>query len=62
VVRPFLEAAPAHLRPGGRLVLLLSSEMDSRGLERLVAPFSRARLGSRRYFFEELWVEELRPG
>jgi release factor glutamine methyltransferase len=61
VVRPFLEQAPAHLEREGRIVLLLSSEMDREGLDRLLAPFSRTRLGSRHYFFEELWVEELRP-
>jgi len=61
VVAPFLEQAPRHLRPGGRIALLLSSEMDPAGLAVLLAPFSRSRLGSRHYFFEELWVEELRP-
>ncbi len=61
VLAPFLEQAPGHLNPRGRIVVLLSSEMDADMLERLLGPFHRTRRGSRRYFFEELWVEELRP-
>jgi release factor glutamine methyltransferase len=61
VIAPFLNQAPDHLNDGGRIVLLLSSEMDAEGLENLLEPFSRLRLGSRHYFYEDLWVEELRP-
>jgi len=59
VASRFLLDAPPHLRPGGRMVLLLSSEMERGALERALAPFRRRRLGARRLFFEELWVEEL---
>ncbi len=60
VLEPFLESAEEHLLPGGRILLLLSSEMEPGGLEGLLSKFSHRRLGSRRYFFEELWVEELK--
>lgn len=60
VLAPFLEQAAPRLNDGGRLVLLLSSEMSEERLNSLLFPFSRQRLGSRHYFFEELWVEELR--
>ncbi len=63
VLSPFLQGAGEHLRPGGRILLLLSSEMDAPGLDALLSGFAHRRLGSRHYFFEELWVEELRlPG
>jgi len=61
VTARFLAQAPEHLLPGGRIVLLLSTEMEASALERALAPFRRTRLGARRLFFEELWVEELRP-
>jgi release factor glutamine methyltransferase len=57
----FLEEAPAHLRPGGRIVVLLSSKMDQAGLERLLRPFESKELGRASFFFERLWVMELRP-
>jgi len=61
VLVPFLTGARERLEPGGRIVLLLSSEMGQGALDDALRSFSRRRLGSRRYFFEELWVEELRP-
>jgi hypothetical protein len=33
--------------------------MEPEGLEAILSKFSHRRLGARRYFFEELWVEEL---
>ncbi|MBI0583838.1 MAG: methyltransferase [Methanomassiliicoccus sp.] len=60
VLAPFLREARTRLRPGGRIVLLLSSEMERRALDLALDAFARRRLASRRYFFEELWVEELR--
>ena len=59
VLAPFLEGVEEHLLPEGRILLLLSSEMEPKGLEALLSGFSHRRLGARRYFFEELWVEEL---
>lgn len=61
VLGPFLQTAGYRLRPAGRIVVLLSSEMRRESLDRLLERFSRRQLVSRRYFFEELWVEELRP-
>ena len=61
VASRFLEEAPVHLLPGGRIVLLLSTEMDANRLNEALRPFRRTELARRRLFFEELWVEELRP-
>jgi len=60
VLAPFLERVGEHLLPEGRILLLLSSEMELEGLDVLLSRFTHRRLGTRRYFFEELWVEELR--
>lgn len=61
VLVPFLAGAREHLNKGGRIVLLLSTEMGQGALENALGSFSRRRLGSRHFFFEELWVEELVP-
>jgi release factor glutamine methyltransferase len=61
VLIPFLAGAVEHLDQDGRILLLLSSEMGQDALDDALKGFSRHRLGSRRYFFEELWVEELVP-
>jgi release factor glutamine methyltransferase len=60
-LRPFLAQAKDHLLPGGRIVVLLSSEMDRDGLDLLLRSYERKRLAARRLFFEELWVERLVP-
>lgn len=59
VLGPFLDQVREHLSPGGRVLLLLSSEMDQAGLANLLSGFSHQRVGSRRFFLEEIWVEEL---
>ncbi len=61
ITAAFLKDAPHYLRPGGKIVLLLSTEMEKTALESALSPFQRSRLGGRRLFFEELWVEELTP-
>ncbi|WP_026069048.1 HemK2/MTQ2 family protein methyltransferase [Methanomassiliicoccus luminyensis] len=61
VLARFLEGAPERLRPNGKVLLLLSSEMETESLDRALAPFPRRRVGTRRVFFEELWVEEIAP-
>jgi release factor glutamine methyltransferase len=61
VLIPFLAGARERLNPGGRIVLLLSSEMGRSALDNALEGFSRRHLGSRHYFFEDLWVEELVP-
>ena len=59
VLGRFLSQASDHLAPGGRAVVLLSTTMKEDALTRMLAPFRRRRLGSRKLFFEKLWVEEL---
>lgn len=61
VLARFLDGVRDRLLPGGKVLLLLSSEMEADALENTLAPFPRQRLGTRRVFFEELWVEELAP-
>ena len=55
----FLLQAPERLLPGGRIVVLLSTMMGHESLAKALSALERRRLGSRRLFFEELWVEEL---
>jgi release factor glutamine methyltransferase len=59
ILERFLRQAPEHLAHGGHVVVLLSTIMREASMERALAAFSRRRLGSKRLFFEELWVEEL---
>ncbi|NLI73759.1 MAG: methyltransferase [Euryarchaeota archaeon] len=61
VVDRFLNRAPEHLLPNGRIILLLSTEMNQIALETILRPFQRIELGRQQLFFEEIWVEELRP-
>jgi len=61
VVIPFLAGATEHLDDEGRILLLLSTEMGQAAVDDALRMFSRHRLRSRHYFFEELWVEELMP-
>lgn len=61
VTARFLADAPEHLLPDGRIIILLSTEMEAQALEEALRPFRCTVLGRRRLFFEELWVEELRP-
>ena len=61
ILERFLHDAPDHLLEGGRIVVLLSTMMEQEPLANVLAPFKRHRLGSKRLFFEELWVEELSP-
>lgn len=60
ILAKFLEQCREHLLPNGRITILLSSEMDLETLDRLLSKFNRKKLKTRRCFFEELWVEELR--
>jgi release factor glutamine methyltransferase len=61
ILERFLRDAPDHLLAEGRMVVLLSTMMNRASLENVLMPFERRRLGSKRLFFEELWVEELSP-
>jgi release factor glutamine methyltransferase len=61
ILERFLCKAPDHLAPGGQVVVLLSSMMKEAPLIRALSAFKRRRLGGKRLFFEELWVEELTP-
>lgn len=57
----FLEAAVPHLDPKGRIIVIVSSDMDQPALDKVLKPFTVKELASMRLFFEELRVLELRP-
>jgi release factor glutamine methyltransferase len=57
----FLEQAPEHLDPAGRIVVIVSSDMEQTTLSGMLDPFQVKELRSRHLFFEELRVLELRP-
>ena len=57
----FLEAATPHLDRNGRIVVIVSSDMDQTALEKVLRPYQVRELASMRLFFEELKVLELRP-
>ena len=59
VTARFLRGARDHLAPGGRVLLLLSSDMDDRALEQAMEGWEKRTLASRSLFFEELSVLEL---
>jgi release factor glutamine methyltransferase len=59
VLERFLREAPQHLLADGRIIVLLSTMMKEAPLAKALSTFDRRRLGSKRLFFEELWVEEL---
>ena len=59
VLERFLVQVREHVRPGGRVLLLLSSEMSTTSLSSVLSSFRREKIASERYFFEELWVERL---
>jgi len=61
ILNRFLREAPEHLLPGGRIIVLLSTMMKEASLDKSLLAFQRRRLGGKRLFFEELWVEELIP-
>lgn len=60
ILAEFLEQSRDHLMPDGRITVLLSSEMNLEVLDEILSNFNRKKLKTRRCFFEELWVEELR--
>jgi len=55
----FLEQAPKHIAPGGRIYLLTSSESEGGVLEAARSLYSARRVAERRIFFELLAVWEL---
>ncbi|MGD1061197.1 MAG: HemK2/MTQ2 family protein methyltransferase [Methanomassiliicoccales archaeon] len=59
VLERFLIDAPPHLNDGGRIYVLMSSLMRAASLSCVLTQYHRERLGSRKLFFEELWVERL---
>lgn len=56
----FLERAVDHLVEGGRMVVVVSSDMDQAALQKVLRPFTVRELASMRLFFEELKVLELK--
>ena len=61
VTRRFMERAREHLRPGGRVLLIVSSDADLAAMEPCLKGWSRRTLASRTLFFEELSVLQLTP-
>lgn len=57
----FLQGAVDHLEPNGRILVIVSSDMDQAALEKVLRPFKVTELASMRLFFEQLRVLELRP-
>ena len=57
----FLEQAPAHLNTAGRIVVIVSSDMEQAPLKQMIDPFQVRELRAHHLFFEELRVLELRP-
>jgi release factor glutamine methyltransferase len=60
VLDRFLREAPNHLAKGGRILVLLSTTMKDAPLQCVLSQFVRDRLASKKLFFEEIWVEQLR--
>jgi release factor glutamine methyltransferase len=56
----FLDAAPAFLRPGGKIYLLTSSESEAGVLRHAERDFSAMKVAEQRIFFEALAVWKLR--
>jgi release factor glutamine methyltransferase len=61
VVDRFLRGAVDHLKTDGRLLLLVSSKMELDELFSKRERFSIRAMATRRFFFEELTVLEMRP-
>jgi len=59
VTARFLREAREHLAPGGRVLLLLSSDMDDEAVNGALGGWERKVLVSRTLFFERLSVLEL---
>jgi release factor glutamine methyltransferase len=57
----FLEQARGHLGPEGRIVVIVSSDMEQAPLKEMLDPFLVKELRAQHLFFEELRVLELRP-
>ena len=56
-----LEGAPGHLSDGGRVVVVVSSLMDTAELWELLDRYDVRSLGELKLFFEKLSVLEIRP-
>jgi release factor glutamine methyltransferase len=57
----FLEQAPPHLNQNGRIVVIVSSDMEQTMLKVMLDPFRIKELRAQHLFFEELRVLELVP-
>ncbi|MHC1680952.1 MAG: HemK2/MTQ2 family protein methyltransferase [Methanomassiliicoccales archaeon] len=55
----FLEGAEKHLHPGGRVLLLISDDMDPSALEDALSKWKVETVASKTLFFEELRVLKL---
>lgn len=61
VVKRFMEKAPLFLKPGGRILVLVSSLMSEATLSVLMSRYETEVLSTEKMFFEELRVLRLRP-
>lgn len=59
ILARFLLEAPVHLLPGGRVLILVSSDMEQARLQELLRPFRQRECASTVLFFETLRVLEL---
>jgi release factor glutamine methyltransferase len=59
VLERFLRDAPVFLEENGRIYVVMSSAMNGASLTCVLTQYDRDRTGSRKLFFEELWVERL---
>jgi release factor glutamine methyltransferase len=57
----FLQQAPEHLDKTGRIVVIVSSDMEQGSLKKILEPFQIIELAAQHLFFEELRVLQLRP-
>lgn len=56
-----LAGAPDHLLPGGRVVVVVSSLMDTAELWDLLDPYDMEKIGELKLFFEKLSVLSIHP-
>ncbi len=59
LTKRFLAQAMEHLQPGGRIVLLISDDMETGAMEEALAGWKTETLARRTLFFEELRVLRL---
>ena len=59
ILTRFLQEAPVHLLPGGRILIVVSSDMEPHRLQELLLPFQQCECTRTVLFFETLRVLQL---